>query len=122
MITSHEARAAAVSRRIVAAELSAGEQYAMFAGLIRDAFGRLRTGLGQAHARCAAVDEQTWATYAADLDRGLDELHMEIARSAEHADERDLAQILRVHVTELELAGWRLQVSLPTAPQRLATE
>ncbi|MEU8241110.1 hypothetical protein AB0C07_22940 [Actinoplanes missouriensis] len=120
MTTPHEARMAELDHRVAAAEQSAAARHAGLADAIRHPFQRLRSGLGQAHARCAAVDEKTWATYVADLDRGLGELQTEVDRAAERVGEPGVAQVLDRHVTALELAGWRLQVNLPAdhAPVR----
>jgi hypothetical protein len=46
-------------------------------------FDELRERLRRAHGTCEQVDEEAWADYVTRLDRGLDELTVEVARSGE---------------------------------------
>ena len=106
-------RIADVSRRVSAAEDSAVHRHAVHADAIRRTLTTLRGGLHQAHAQCASVQDQDWAAYVSDLDRGLAELDVELARAADRPNgDRDVDDVLVVHSTALELAGWRLRVSL----------
>lgn len=72
--------------------------------------------LVQVHDRCHEVDERAWAAYSARLDRGLDELQVELARAAEHADSAPSAEdLLFARITRLELDGWLLRLDVPGA-------
>jgi hypothetical protein len=65
------------------------------------------------HERAEAVDERRWADYVELLDRGLDELDIEVSRAAESADPGPgVAEVLAIHSSALELAGWRMRFSL----------
>jgi hypothetical protein len=120
MSTSPE-RVAEVDRHVTAAADAAAQRHPHLAVTIRHSFDRLRGGLARAHARSEAVDSAAWATYVADLDRGLGELDKEIGRAASGAgDETGVDDVLTIHATGLELRGWRLQVSLPGVAPRLA--
>lgn len=114
MTTLQQDRLADVSRRVTAAEDSAAQRHAAHAGAIRRAMTSLRGGLHQAHAQCASVNNQAWSAYVSDLDSGLAELDIELARAAAGQSDNDpeIEDVLVVHATALELAGWRLRVSL----------
>ncbi|WP_433380652.1 hypothetical protein ACQPZX_15700 [Actinoplanes sp. CA-142083] len=119
MSTPHD-RVAEVDRHLTGAADSAAQRHPRFAGAIRHSFDRLRGGLAQAHARSAAVDSAAWATYVGDLDRGLDELDKEIGRATEGAVAgTSVDDVLTIHLTGIELQGWRLQVSLAGLEPRL---
>ena len=122
MSTLSEQRVAEVGRHVTDAADETVRKHPALAGTIRHSFDRLRDGLTLAHRRCDAVDDGAWARYVTDLDSGLDELDQEIARAAEQptADE-SVDDVLVVHLTGIELQGWRLQVSLPAVESRLAT-
>lgn len=121
MTTLQTARLADVQRRLADTERAAGHRYADLAGAVRESFDRLRHGLNLAHSRCAAVEEQQWADYVAQLDRGLAELDVEMNRAAERSNGPSVPQALVIHTTALELTGWRLRTSLPDAtPEALA--
>ncbi len=114
MTSLQQDRIADVSRRVFAAEESAARRHSDHAGAIRQVLTTLRGGLHQAHAQCGSVDSQAWSAYVSGLDSGLAELDIELARAAEQpsSDDRDVEDVLVVHSTALELAGWRLRVSL----------
>nr|WP_221374598.1 hypothetical protein [Actinoplanes polyasparticus] len=98
-------------RRLSGAEQAAAERHADYAEAIRASFDRLRKGLESAHAGHQVADQE-WAAYVAGLDRGLDELHLELAHAA---DLPAATGKLLVHASRLELAGWRLRFSVPGA-------
>lgn len=113
MTSLREARVAEVDRHLTGAERASTGRHAAFAGTIRDSFARLRGGLARAHARCDAVDDRDWANYVVDLDRGLDEMDVEVARAAERPDTgAHVPEVLTIHVSALELSGWRLQFTV----------
>lgn len=71
----------------------------------------LRTRLRVAHARCDAVDGVSWAGYVVDLDRGIDELHVELAMAAQRpVAGPSLDDVLLARTSALELDAWRLSV------------
>jgi len=114
--TLRDARSAEIRRRLLGTELAAGRQHPGYAAAVRHSFNRLRVGLERAHTRSEAVSDQAWAEYVAGLDRGLDELHQELARAAaSQLSGPEVQQVLLVHASALELSGWRLRVSLSGA-------
>lgn len=70
------------------------------------------------------MDDRRWADYASVLDRGLDELDLEVSRAqAELADPgQGVAEVLAIHTSALELAGWRMQFSLHDQTEADMTE
>ncbi|GIF47126.1 hypothetical protein Afe04nite_16650 [Asanoa ferruginea] len=119
MTTAQEARAAEVDRRLSAAEHAAAERHAGLSETVRHSFARLRGGLERAHTRSDTVDEREWADYVTQLDRGLDEMHIELGRAAEHPDAGpEAAKVLTTHASKLELDGWRLQFTVLDADAR----
>lgn len=115
MTTLQRARLDDVRHRVAETERAVGNRHADLAGTVRHSFERLRHGLDLAHARCAAVEESHWAQYVSELDRGLAELDVEMRRAAEDGPGPDAPQVLVIHATALELAGWRLRTSATDA-------
>jgi hypothetical protein len=77
----------------------------------------LRARLHAAHARCEAVDGASWAAYVTDLDRGVDELHHELARVTERpAPGPSLDDVLLARTAALELDAWRLAAAAAGSP------
>ncbi len=77
----------------------------------------LRTRLLRVHARCQAVDAASWAGYVADLDRGIDELHVELAMAAQRpVAGPTVDDVLLARTSALELDAWRL--ALDAGPDR----
>ncbi len=77
----------------------------------------LRARLHRAHARCDAVDAPTWAAYVTDLDRGVDELHAELARVTERpAPGPSLDDVLLARAAALELDAGRLAAAAAGSP------
>ena len=80
------------------------------------ALDELRTRLAEVHDRCHQVDDEAWAAYSTELDRGLDELQLEVARTAEHPDSGpSVDDVLFARTTRLELDGWLLRLEVPGA-------
>ncbi|MBL7259898.1 hypothetical protein [Paractinoplanes lichenicola] len=112
MTTLTEERVSDIRRRVTFAEQDAAARHAGFAEAIHQSFDQLRVGLERAHATCGRVDETDWASYVTGLDRGLDELQLELTHAA---DVPTAEGRLLVKASKLELAGWRLRFSLPGA-------
>ncbi|MEU4556930.1 hypothetical protein AB0F72_00970 [Actinoplanes sp. NPDC023936] len=113
MTTTQKARLADVHRRVADTERAVSRRYADLAAAVRLSFEHLRHGLELAHARCSAVEDGHWADYVAQLDRGLAELDIEINRAASGGAGPSAPEVLVIHTTAVELAGWRLRTSLP---------
>ncbi|OLT15101.1 hypothetical protein BJF78_16790 [Pseudonocardia sp. CNS-139] len=95
-----------------AAELGAEHPHHGFRAALDDLGARL----AHVHDRCSEVSDDAWAAYAARLDRGLDELQVELGRAAEHADSAPSADdVLFSRTTRLELDGWLVRLDVPGA-------
>lgn len=102
----------AASVAAAAAELGADHPHRGF-GAALGAFG---ARLARVHDRCHEVADQAWVAYTARLDRGLDELQVELSRAAEDVDSAPSADdLLFARVTRLELDGWLLRLDVPGA-------
>lgn len=111
-------RLADVDRAVnqVAETVVGGHPYA--ADQIRAALAALRSRLVHVHGACQEVAADTWSTYVAELDSGLDQLHIELARTADRPDSTaTVEELLFTRCTQLELDGWRLRFDV----QRLQT-
>ncbi len=87
------------------------------AGAGRHPLADLRARLHAAHARCEAVDAPSWSAYVTDLDRGVDELHAELARVTERpAPGPSLDDVLLARTAALELDAWRLAAAAAGSP------
>jgi hypothetical protein len=74
-------------------------------------FDELRGRLRQAHDTCDQVGDRVWADYVTRLDRGLDELAVEVGRTAEPpAAGSPVEGMPYVHATRLEIDGWVLRL------------
>jgi hypothetical protein len=86
-------------------------------GTGRHRLADLRARLHSAHARCEAVDAGSWSAYVTDLDRGVDELHAELARVTERpAPGASLDDVLLARTAALELEAWRLASAAAGSP------
>ena len=79
------------------------------AGSVRGVLAPLRDRLRRVHERGRPVDAAAWATYRADLDRGLDELSLEVARAAEQP-RTGVDGVLAAAAARLELRAWQLRL------------
>jgi hypothetical protein len=100
---SRDARLAEVDRIVRAAGEGAPH------GALRATLDQLRHRLGRAHTACDQVEDRVWAEYVARLDRGLDELAIEVDRAASDADAATDVTLF-VHATRLEIDGWMLRL------------
>jgi hypothetical protein len=90
---------------------AAGDRAAPGRSPRRRVFDELRGRLRRAHDTCEQVDDRAWADYVTRLDRGLDELATEIARTGESGDGGSAGEHLPyVHATRLEIDGWVLRL------------
>ncbi len=116
MTTPRHDRADEIHRRLVDFETAAGERHPHHADAVRLALGHLRARLQRVHQTSAAADDRAWADYVADLDRGLDALHLDIGRAAEQPEKGPgVEEVLLMHTSALELTGWRMRFALPDA-------
>ena len=77
---------------------------------LRRALDGLRHRLREVHSSCERSDDDTWADYVDRLDRGLDEMAIELSRVGEVADTTGPERVLFVHTTRLEIDGWVLRL------------
>ena len=107
------ARLAEVDRAVDRVADQVAGQQPQTAGRLRAALDDLRTRLRHAHGACHEVDADSWASYVSGLDRGLDELQIELSRTADGTDAaRPMEEALFTRVTRLELDGWRLRFDI----------
>jgi hypothetical protein len=77
----------------------------------RDLFDELLRRLRRVHDTCEQVDDEAWADYVTRLDRGLDELAVELDRTSEPPSAGPgLESMPYVHATRLEIDGWVLRL------------
>jgi hypothetical protein len=122
MTTLRQDRMADVSSRLADAERDAGERHVGFAAVIGHSLQRLRSRLEHVHERCDSVDDRDWAGYVSDLDRGLDELDLEIARAVERQGPGPTVEdVLTARTSALEIRAWRVRMAaLRFSPVELA--
>ncbi|WP_425570869.1 hypothetical protein [Pseudonocardia adelaidensis] len=66
--------------------------------------------------RCHQIDDEVWAAYSARLDRGLDELQVEMARAADHPDSGpSVDDVVFVRTARLQLDGVLVRLDVPGA-------
>jgi hypothetical protein len=110
------ARLAHVQTAVATAAADVGEEHRHRGGALRAVLDELGARLAQVHDRCHEVDDDAWAAYAARLDRGLDELQVELTRATEHGDSSpSVDDVLFARTTRLELDGWLLRLDVPGA-------
>ena len=85
------------------------------AGSVRGVLAPLRDRLRRVHERGRPVDADAWATYRAELDRGLDELSLEVARAAQEPGRGPAVDdVLATAAARLELRAWELRLHTAT--------
>ncbi len=108
-VTAHEQAArvrAARLTRVVDVVRAAGRGAAAGRPSWHDLFEELRGRLRRAHDTCEQVDDRAWADYVTRLDRGLDELALELRRAGEPSGPGPAVDGLPyVHATRLEVDG-----------------
>jgi hypothetical protein len=77
----------------------------------REHFDELLHRLRRVHDTCEHVDDEAWGAYVNRLDRGLDELAVELGRTSESPSAApELEGMPYVHATRLEIDGWVLRL------------
>lgn len=77
----------------------------------RDLFDGLLHRLRRVHDTCEQVDDEAWGAYVTRLDRGLDELAVELGRAGEPPSAGpEPGDMPYVHATRLEIDGWVLRL------------
>jgi len=78
---------------------------------LHDALDGLRGRLRLAHAGCERVDDDAWADHVTRLDRGLDELAIEMRRVAEPSPVgQAVDEAIYIRATHLEIDSWMLRL------------
>jgi hypothetical protein len=113
-VTAHEqtppVRASRLAR-VDDAVCAAGDGVASGGSPRHAVFDELRGRLRRVHDACEQVDDRAWADYVTRLDRGLDELAVEVGRAGEPSAAGSAADAaLYVHATRLEVDGWVLRL------------
>jgi len=104
--------AAAVEQRLGEATDGLCRDHPGRAPAVRGVLGPLRDRLHHVHAGCQAAGAVDWAAYSADLDRGLDELSVEIGRAAQQPDGGPTVDaVLHLSATRFELRAWQLKLA-----------
>ena len=102
------ARAAAVDQRLARATAALCRDHPAHAAVVRGVLAPLRDRVRRVHQECSAAEAPAWAAYTADLDRGLDELAVEMARAAA----ADVPHVLTTAATALERRAEDLRESI----------
>ena len=107
-----EEQAAAIDQQVRTVTDRLCNRHPEIAGPVRGALDSARTRLRRAHARCGRADAAAWADHRADLDRGLAELDVELARVHEGAgrDGPSLDAVLLETTASMELRAWQLHL------------
>lgn len=113
--TAPAARPAEIDRRLARATAGLCRDHPRLAPAVRGVLGPLRDRLHRVHSSCQQADAPTWAVYTAELDRGVDELTVEIARAAERqAAGAEVDDVLAGTAARLELRAWQLRLGTLT--------
>ncbi|PZA22818.1 hypothetical protein DMO24_03260 [Modestobacter versicolor] len=98
---SPPARPASIDQRLARATATLCRDHPAHATTVRGVLAPLRDRLRRVHLDCQAAEAAAWAAYTADLDRGLDELAVEMARATQEPG-GDVDAVLRHTATVLE--------------------
>ena len=104
-----------VDQRLARATAGLCRDHPALAATVRGVLAPLRDRLYRLHAACRQADDQAWAAYTADLDRGLDELSVEVQRAG---TERAADDVLTAAAARLELRAWQLRLDTLRAEGR----
>lgn len=102
-------RPAAVDQRLARATAELCRDHPGTAAAVRGVLAPLRDRLRRVHVQCQEAEAAAWAVYTADLDRGLDELSVEIGRAAERPG-RVVDEVLVTAAVRLELRALQLRL------------
>ena len=114
-------RPAVVDQRLAQATAGLCRDNPTVAPAVRGVLAPLRDRLRRVHERCVQADADSWSAYRADLDRGLDELSMEVARAAGPAGPA-VDDVLATAAARLELRAWELRLHTVGGPDPLVAE
>ena len=98
---------ALVDQRLARATAGLCRDQPAHAATVRGVLAPLRDRLYRVHAACRQAEAASWAAYTADLDRGLDELSVEMQRAT---TERGADDVLSAAAAQLELRAWQLRL------------
>ena len=113
--TAPAARPAEIDRRLARATAGLCRDHPRLAPAVRGVLAPLRDRLHRVHSSSQQADAPTWAVYTAELDRGVDELTVEIARAAERqATGAEVDDVLTGAAARLELRAWQLRLGTLT--------
>ncbi|MCZ2828503.1 hypothetical protein O2W14_06615 [Modestobacter sp. VKM Ac-2986] len=116
-------RPAVVDQRLARTTAGLCRDHPASAPAVRGVLAPLRDRLRRVHERCVQADADAWAAYRADLDRGLDELSVEVARAAqEPARGPAVDDVLTTAAARLELRAWELRLHTTGGPDALVAE
>ncbi|WP_369137361.1 hypothetical protein [Modestobacter versicolor] len=93
-------RPAVVDQQLARATAALCRDHPAHATTVRGVLAPLRDRLRRLHQDCQAADAAAWSAYTADLDRGLAELEIEVARAAERTG--GVEQVLGTAATQFE--------------------
>ena len=114
-------RPAVVDQRLARATAGLCRDHPGCAQAVRGVLAPLRDRLRRVHERSRPTDAQAWAAYRADLDRGLDELSVEVARAAREPAGR-VDDVLARTAARLELRAWELRLHTAAGDDHRVTE
>lgn len=107
-------RPALLDQRLARTTAGICRDHPALAHTVRGVLAPLRDRLRRVHLDCLQAEASAWAAYTADLDRGLDELSVEVARAAQRpGSTRDVEDVLSMAAARLELQAWRLRLDSP---------
>ncbi|MFQ1000834.1 hypothetical protein [Modestobacter sp. SSW1-42] len=110
-------RPAVVDQRLARATAGLCRDHPASARAVRAVLAPLRDRLRRVHEHCVQADADAWAAYRADLDRGLDELSVEVARAAQQPGRgTGVDDVLAATAARLELRAWQLRLSTAGGP------
>ena len=108
-------RPAVVDQRLARVTAGLCRDHPACARSVRGVLAPLRDRLRRVHERGRPVDADVWAAYRADLDHGLDELTVEIARAAQQPGRGPgVDDVLATTAARLELRAWELRLHTVT--------
>ncbi|QXG75545.1 hypothetical protein KUM42_17300 [Modestobacter sp. L9-4] len=104
-------RPSVVDQRLARVTAGLCRDHPASARAVRGVLAPLRDRLRRVHERCVQADADAWAAYRADLDRGLDELSVEVARAArEPGRASGVDDVLTATAARLEVRAWELRL------------
>ena len=107
-------RPALLDQRLARATAGMCRDHPALAHTVRGVLAPLRDRLRRVHLDCLQAEAAAWAGYTADLDRGLGELSVEVARAAQRpGSTRDVEDVLSMAAARLELQAWQLRLDAP---------